>query len=105
VARHRVLPVDGRGHSTHGAKRLKRVDEGMVHSEQNVYTDYADPRRTEWIVKIQPALRKSKLEVLVKACGKRLCRREIIELRAGRKKPHRGTQQLLESILKRLGFL
>ena len=74
-------------------------------SASNVYTEYADPKRTEWITKIQPALKKPKLEVLVEACGKRLCRREIIELRAGRKKPHRGTQQLLESILKRLGFL
>ena len=70
-----------------------------------VYTDYADPRRTEWIVKIQPALKKPKLEVLTEAFGKRLSRREIIELRAGRKKPHRRTQQLLESILRRLGFL
>jgi hypothetical protein len=84
---------------------LESVDEGMIHSEQNVYTEYADPERTEWITKIQPALKKAKLEVLVEACGKRLCRREIIELRAGRKKPHRRTQQLLESILKRLGFL
>jgi hypothetical protein len=84
---------------------LESVDEGMVHSEQNVYTDYADPRRTEWIVKIQPALKKPKLEVLMEACGKLLCRREVIELRAGRKKAHRRTQQLLESILKLLGFL
>jgi len=81
------------------------VDKGMGHSEQNVYTEYADPKRTEWITKIQPALKKAKLEVLVGACGKRLCRREIIELQASRKKPHRRTQQLLESILKRLGFL
>ena len=84
---------------------LESVDEGMIRSEQNVYTEYADPKRTEWITKIQPALKKAKLEVLVEACGKRLCRREIIELRASRKKPHRRTQQLLESILKRLGFL
>jgi hypothetical protein len=84
---------------------LESVDEGMIHSGQNVYTDYADPKRTEWIVKIQPALKKAKLEVLVEACEKRLCRREIIELRAGRKKPHRRSQQLLESILTRLGFL
>jgi len=84
---------------------LESVDEGMVHSEQNIYAEYADPKRTEWITKIQPALKKPKLEVLVEDCGKRLSRREIIELRAGRKKPHRRTQQLLESILKRLGFL
>jgi hypothetical protein len=84
---------------------LENVDERRVHSDQNVYTEYADPKRTEWITKIHPALKKPKLEVLVEASRKRLCRREIIELRAGRKKPHRRTQQLLESILKRLGFL
>ena len=84
---------------------LETVDEGMIHSEQSVYTEYADPRRTEWIVKIQPALKKAKLEVLVEACGKRLCRREIIELRAGRKKPHRKTQELLVTILKKLALI
>jgi len=77
----------------------------MVHSEQITYTEYADPRRSEWITKIQPALTSVKLAVLIKACGKRLSRREIIELRAGRKKPHRGTQQLLEVVLKGLGIL
>jgi|SRR5215467_4384745 len=70
----------------------------------NVYTEYTDPKRTKWITKIQPTLRKAKLAVLIKACGKRLSRREIIELRAGRKKPHRRTQRLLESLLKRLDF-
>jgi hypothetical protein len=84
---------------------LENVDEGMVHSEQNVYTEYADPKRSEWITKIQPALKQVKLAVLVKACGKRLSRREIIELRAGRKKPHRKTLELLVAILKKLGLL
>jgi hypothetical protein len=77
----------------------------MVHTEQNVYTEYADPKRSEWITKIQPALKKSPLSVLVKECGTRLSRREIIELRAARSKPHRKTRELLESILKKLGFL
>jgi hypothetical protein len=44
---------------------LEDVDEGMVHSEQNVYTDYTDPKRSEWITKIQPALKKPKLRVLI----------------------------------------
>ena len=77
----------------------------MEHSEENVYTEYSDPKRTEWITKIQPALKKPKLEVLVEACGKRLSHREIIELRAGRKKPHRKTQEILKSILEKLGLL
>ena len=82
---------------------LENVNEGLVHSEQNAYTEYVDPKRSEWITKIQPALKKVKLTVLVKACGRRLSRREIIELRAGRKKPHRKTQELLVAILKKLG--
>src|SRR5215469_18247381 len=91
--------------SARESNSLENVDQGTVHSEQDVYNEYADAKRTEWITKIQPALKKAKLAVLVKACGKRLSRREIIELRADRKKPHRKTRELLESILKRLGFL
>jgi hypothetical protein len=64
-----------------------------------VYTEYDDPRRTEWIVKIQPALKKAKLKILVRLCKNKLSRREVIELRAGRKKPHRKTQELLAGVL------
>ena len=84
---------------------MKDVDEGLVHSEQNVYTEYADPKRSAWITKIQPALKKPKLRVLIKACGNLLSRRELIELRACRKKPHRRTLELLVSILKNLGLI
>jgi hypothetical protein len=84
---------------------LESVDEGMVHSKQNVYTEYADPRRTEWFVKIQPALKKAKLKSLVRLCKNNLSRREIIELRAGRSKPRRKTLELLKSVLGKLGFL
>ena len=56
------------------------VDKGMVHTKQNVYTEYADPIRSEWITKIQPAFKRAKLKALVKACGNKLARREIIEL-------------------------
>jgi hypothetical protein len=49
---------------------LENVEEGMVHSEQNVYTEYVDPKRDEWTTKIQPALRKSSLSVLVKRMWK-----------------------------------
>jgi hypothetical protein len=84
---------------------LESVDEGMVHSEQNVYTAYADPKLSEWTSKIQPALNKPKLKILVEACGKKPCRRQLIELRAGRSKPHRKTRELLASVLRKLGFL
>jgi len=84
---------------------LESVEEGMIHSQQNVYTEYVDPRRSDWITKIRPALKKGKLTVLVKECGKRLSRRELIELRAGRSRPHRKNQELLVAILKNLGLL
>jgi hypothetical protein len=84
---------------------LEAVDEGTAHSELNVYTEYVDPKRTDWIAKIQPALKKPPLAVLVKACVGRLSRRELIELRANRSRPHRKTQDLLVSILKGIGLL
>jgi hypothetical protein len=83
---------------------LEQVDAGLEHSEKNIYTEYADPKQSEWITKIQPALKKARLKVLVDACEKRVSRRELIELRAGRSKPHRKTQELLVSILKGLGL-
>jgi hypothetical protein len=78
---------------------------GQKHSERNVYTEYVDSKRDEWATKMQPALKKPKLKVLEKACESKLSRRELIELRGGRSNPHRKTQELLVSILERLGVL
>ena len=83
---------------------LENVDQGMEHSENNVYTEYADPKRSEWVTKLQPALKRAKLRKLIRECGKKLSRREIIELRAGRsKRPHRKNQELLVAILRKFG--
>jgi hypothetical protein len=38
---------------------LEEVNEGLIQAEQNVYTEYPDPRRDEWQVKILPALKKA----------------------------------------------
>jgi hypothetical protein len=84
----------------------ENVEEGLEHSEKNVYTVYDDPRRTEWIVKIQPALKRAKLKVLVRACGERFSRPGLIKLRAGRiRNPHRKTQELLVGVLKKLKLI
>jgi hypothetical protein len=84
---------------------LEDIDAGLIHSERAAYTEYIDPKRDEWATKIQPALKRAKLSALIEECGKRLSRRELIELRGGRSKPHRKNQELLESILKKLGYL
>lgn len=84
---------------------LENVDEGLVHSEKTVYTEYVDSKRDEWTTKIQPALKRAKLSVLVKECGNRLSRRELIELRARCSRPHRKTKDLLVPIFAGLGLL
>jgi hypothetical protein len=83
---------------------LESVEEGLMHSEQDVYTEYVDPKRDEWRSKTWPALKRVALNKLVKECGKRLSRRELIELRAGRSRPHRRNRELLVSVLRKLGL-
>jgi hypothetical protein len=82
---------------------LEEVESGLIHSEKNVYTEYTDPRRDEWTTKILPALKRVPLSVLVKACSAFLRRRAIIDLRAGRSRPHRKNRELLFEILRKLG--
>lgn len=79
---------------------LEDVESGMIHSAQNVYTEYRDPRRNEWQTMIVPALKKVPLSLLVKISG--LSRSMLIEVRAGRSRPHRKNQELLASIVRKL---
>jgi hypothetical protein len=80
---------------------LEDVDAGMEHSGKAVYTEYADPKRDEWTTKIQPALKRVPLKLLVKQCADFLSRRALINLRAGRSKPHRRNRELLKAIVSR----
>jgi hypothetical protein len=81
---------------------LKDVDAGLVHSEKSAYTEYVDPKRDEWAAKIQPALKKVPLMLLVKKCDGRLSRSALIDLRAGRSRPHRKNRELLTTMVRRL---
>jgi hypothetical protein len=81
---------------------LEEVDAGLVHSEQSVYTEFPDPRRDEWQTKIIPALKQRRLSDLVEQCRGKLSRRALIDIRAGRSRPHRKNQELLASIVNRL---
>jgi hypothetical protein len=84
-------------------KCIGKESNSLEHSEKNVYTEYSDPKRTEWITKIQPAIRKVELVALVKACGKRLSRREIIE--SGQEEAASKNQRIVRAILKKLGLI
>ena len=84
---------------------LEEVESGLIHSAQSVYTEYPDRRRDEWTTKLQPALRKIPLGILAKECRGRISRRALIDLRAGRSRPHRKNQELLASIVQKLGLI
>jgi hypothetical protein len=78
---------------------LEDVESGIVHSGEDVYTEYADSRRDEWTQKILPALKQIRLRVLVQKLRGRLSRRAIIDLRAGRSRPRRRTLLLLAAVV------
>lgn len=82
---------------------LEEVEAGLEHSQQNVYTEYPDPRRNEWQTKIQPALENIPLPILVQMSG--LSRSTLIEIRAGRSRPRRKNQARLAALMRKLGLL
>ena len=82
---------------------LEDVESGLVHSEQNVYTEYLDQRRDEWSTKIVPALKKAKLSILEEESG--LSRRMLTKARTGVVRPHPRNRELLTSIVWKLGLL
>lgn len=82
---------------------LEDVESGTIHSEQNVYTEYPDPRRDEWQTKIVPALKNMTVSVLAKESG--LSRRTLIDARTGHRRPHPKNQELLVSIVRKLGLI
>jgi hypothetical protein len=82
---------------------LEEVDVGLIHSPENVYTEYPDPRRDEWQTKILPALRKIPVPILIKKSGK--SRSTIFEWLAGRSRPHRKNQERLATIVRQLEMI
>jgi len=84
---------------------LENVESGLEHSEANVYTEYVDPKRDDWATKILPKLKEAQLQDVVNACRNNLSRRAIINLRAGRSRPHPRNKKFLARILKNLGYL
>lgn len=85
------------------SNNLEEVESGTIHSAQNVYTEYPDPRRDEWQTKILPALKKLPMAALVHLSGK--SRSMLARALAGRSRPRLRNRQLLASILCRLGAI
>lgn len=81
---------------------LEDIESGLIHTEQNVYTEYPDPRRDAWQTKTLPALKEIPLKRLVKGCEGKLSRRALIDLRAGRSRPHPKNREMLAAIVQKL---
>jgi len=99
----RYVRIDGIVPIGKESNRLEEVEEGLIHSAENVYTVYADESRDEWERKIRPALKKVSLSVLMKETG--LSRRMLIKARTGNARPHRSNQALLISVLRKLRLI
>jgi hypothetical protein len=83
------------------SNQLEAVDAGLVHSEQGVYTEYTDPRRDEWQMKVLPVLKTLPLSPLIKESS--LSRRALLDIRAGRSRPHPKNQERLTAIARNSG--
>jgi hypothetical protein len=75
---------------------LDDVESGMVHSAQDVYTESIDPRRDEWQTMILPVLKKMPLSSIIEKTG--MSRRGVMDLRAGRSRPHRKNREKLTRV-------
>jgi hypothetical protein len=92
--------------SDDGLHKIEDVESALVHSVQEVYTEYPpNPRRDEWQTRILPALKKVPLRRIVKMCDGQLSRREIIELRAERRRPQPRNQEMIAVWLQDLGLI
>jgi hypothetical protein len=84
------------------SNKLEEVEEGSVPDVSDVYTEYPDPRRDEWLLDILPVLRRTPLPTLQVMSG--LDRRSLQRIRAGAQ-PHKRNCDILKGIVKRFSAL
>jgi hypothetical protein len=82
---------------------IEDVEAGLVHSADNVYTEYCDPKRDEWATEVLPVLKKTPLSVLIKETG--FSRRTLISLRVGDSRPRRKSWERIAEALSKLGLI
>ncbi len=85
------------------SNRLEETEAGIIHSPESVYTEYPDPSRDEWQIKILPLVKQIPVAALMRVSGR--SRSMLVRAMAGRSRPRKKNQQLLKSILHRLGMI
>jgi hypothetical protein len=81
------------------SNHFEEVDAGLVHTEEDAYTIYRDPKRDKWEREIRPKLQKIPLSLLYETG---LSRRALIKARRGHVRPHARSQALLVEFLNKL---
>jgi hypothetical protein len=92
-----IIPIGKESNS------LEEVDAGLIHSEENVYTVYSDPRTDNWERTIKSTLKTITNAVLKRETG--LSLRTLQYARNGPGRPNRRNQLLIVAALKRLGLV
>jgi hypothetical protein len=85
------------------SNRLEEIEAGIIHSLESVYTEFPDPSRDEWQTRILPVLKNIPIAALMTVSGR--SRSMLLRTLAGRSRPRKRNQQLLKSILQRLGVI
>ena len=96
LLRRRHINVDQVKYIGKESNSLEAVDAGLIHSEKNIYTEYVDQNRDEWQTKILPVLKRLPLSRLISESG--LSRRALMDIRAGRSRPHSKNRKCLRTI-------
>ena len=78
------------------SNKLEEVQEGGVADAGDVYTEYPDPRRDEWITEILPQLKALPIRELMRRS--RLSRRAVQMIRAGRRPNPKNLTKLRAAI-------
>jgi hypothetical protein len=81
------------------SNHLEAVDAGLIHCEKNIYTEYIDQSRDEWQTKILPVLKRLPLSRLIGETG--LSRRALLDIRAGRSRPHHKNIERLKDMVRK----
>jgi hypothetical protein len=86
------------------SNKIEDVQSALIHSAQEVYTEYPDPRRDEWETNILPVLKQAKKKTTLSNLASQIgfSRRELIEWLAGRSTPHRENLKMIASKLREL---
>lgn len=79
------------------SNRLEEVEEQSLTDASDVYTEYRDPRRDDWVTKVLPMLKAMPMRELMELSG--MSRAALKAIRAGRR-PHEGNAVRLTQIVK-----